>query len=85
MLVFFCMHACFFFTSVLIEKILRTNANIGKIYVMIKAKDTEAALKRLHNEVRCLLVLQSMVCVRAPYKILVPHFDDHSFLHTMCR
>lgn len=39
--------------SVLIEKILRTNPDVGKIYVLIKAKDGEAALRRLQNEVRC--------------------------------
>jgi thioester reductase-like protein len=33
------------------EKILRTNPDIGKIYVVVKAKDTEAALKRLQHEV----------------------------------
>ncbi|KAL6642511.1 hypothetical protein ACP70R_020692 [Stipagrostis hirtigluma subsp. patula] len=37
--------------GVLIEKILRTNPDVGRIYVMIKAKDTEAALKRLQTEV----------------------------------
>ena len=36
---------------VLIEKILRTNPDVGKIYVLIKAKDSEAALRRLQNEV----------------------------------
>ncbi|KAL6642512.1 hypothetical protein ACP70R_020693 [Stipagrostis hirtigluma subsp. patula] len=40
-----------FLAKVLIEKIMRTNPDVGKIYVMIKAKDTEAALKRLQNEV----------------------------------
>jgi fatty acyl-CoA reductase len=37
--------------SVLIEKILRTNPDVGKIYVLIKAKDSETALQRLQNEV----------------------------------
>uniref|UniRef100_A0A804UKJ4 Fatty acyl-CoA reductase n=1 Tax=Zea mays TaxID=4577 RepID=A0A804UKJ4_MAIZE len=37
--------------SVLIEKILRTNPDVGKVYVLIKAKDSEAALARLRNEV----------------------------------
>lgn len=37
--------------TVLIEKILRTNPDVGKIYVLIKAKDSEAALRRLQNEV----------------------------------
>ncbi|KAL6653095.1 hypothetical protein ACP70R_012020 [Stipagrostis hirtigluma subsp. patula] len=40
-----------FLGKVLIEKILRTNPDIGKIYVLIKARDAEAAMKRLHNEV----------------------------------
>ncbi|XP_073360193.1 fatty acyl-CoA reductase 2, chloroplastic-like [Aegilops tauschii subsp. strangulata] len=49
------------FLLVLIDPILRTNPNVGKIYVLIKAKDNEAAMKRLKNEVedtelfRCLL------------------------------
>ncbi|XP_040378115.1 fatty acyl-CoA reductase 2, chloroplastic-like [Oryza brachyantha] len=40
-----------FLAKVLIEKILRTNPDVGKIYVLIKAKDSDAALKRLQNEV----------------------------------
>ncbi|CAN6313927.1 unnamed protein product [Urochloa humidicola] len=40
-----------FLAKVLIEKILRTNPEVGKIYVLIKAKDSEAALRRLQNEV----------------------------------
>ncbi|KAM0834364.1 hypothetical protein ACQ4PT_063630 [Festuca glaucescens] len=40
-----------FLAKVLIEKILRTNPDVGKIYVLIKAKDSEAALQRLQNEV----------------------------------
>ena len=43
--------AALFFSSVLMEKILRTNPDIGKIYVVVKAKDTEAAFKRLQHEV----------------------------------
>ncbi|KAF8776311.1 hypothetical protein HU200_003651 [Digitaria exilis] len=39
-----------FLAKVLIEKILRTNPDVGKIYVLIKAKDSDAALRRLHNE-----------------------------------
>uniref|UniRef100_M8BEV3 Fatty acyl-CoA reductase n=1 Tax=Aegilops tauschii TaxID=37682 RepID=M8BEV3_AEGTA len=37
--------------NVLIDPILRTNPDVGKIYVLIKAKDNEAAMKRLKNEV----------------------------------
>ncbi|KAF0912883.1 hypothetical protein E2562_019466 [Oryza meyeriana var. granulata] len=40
-----------FLAKVLIEKILRTNPDVAKIYVLIKAKDSDAALKRLQNEV----------------------------------
>ncbi|KAL6902412.1 hypothetical protein ACP4OV_005288 [Aristida adscensionis] len=40
-----------FLAKVLIEKILRTNPDVGKIYVLIKAKDSKAALQRLQNEV----------------------------------
>ncbi|XP_073362357.1 fatty acyl-CoA reductase 2, chloroplastic-like, partial [Aegilops tauschii subsp. strangulata] len=36
---------------ILIDPILRTNPDVGKIYVLIKAKDNEAAMKRLKNEV----------------------------------
>lgn len=37
--------------AVLIEKILRTVPDVGKIYLMIKAKSNEAAIERLQNEV----------------------------------
>ncbi|RLM79805.1 fatty acyl-CoA reductase 2-like [Panicum miliaceum] len=40
-----------FLAKVLIEKILRASPGVGKIYVVIKAKDTEASSKRLQNEV----------------------------------
>ncbi|KAF8717582.1 hypothetical protein HU200_025768 [Digitaria exilis] len=40
-----------FLAKVLIEKILRTNPDVGKIYVLIKARTADAALRRLHNEV----------------------------------
>ncbi|KAK9288642.1 hypothetical protein L1049_017102 [Liquidambar formosana] len=40
-----------FVAKVLIEKLLRTVPNVGKIFVLIKAKNKEAALDRLKNEV----------------------------------
>ncbi|CAL5021989.1 unnamed protein product [Urochloa decumbens] len=40
-----------FLAKLLIEKILRESPSVGKIYVVIKAKDTEAASKRLQSEV----------------------------------
>lgn len=40
-----------FISLVLIEKILRTNHDVGKFYIIVKAKDDEAAKERLINEV----------------------------------
>ncbi|KAL8036834.1 hypothetical protein ABFX02_11G001800 [Erythranthe guttata] len=40
-----------FLGKVLIEKMLRTAPDVQKIYVLIKAKNSEAALERLKNEV----------------------------------
>ncbi|MCL7042772.1 hypothetical protein MKW94_018149 [Papaver nudicaule] len=40
-----------FLGKVLIEKILRTAPDVGKIYVMIKAKNKEAAVERLKKEI----------------------------------
>ncbi|KAG0547477.1 hypothetical protein BDA96_01G083700 [Sorghum bicolor] len=40
-----------FLAKVLIEKILRTNPDVGKIYVLIKAKDPETTFKRFQTEV----------------------------------
>lgn len=48
--------------AVLIEKILRTDPDIGKIYVMVKAKDDKTALKRLQTEVSCLLFGTAHIC-----------------------
>lgn len=41
----------FIVNSVLIEKILRTEPDVGKMYLLIKAKNKEAAMERLQNEV----------------------------------
>lgn len=40
-----------FLAKVLIEKILRTAPDVGKIYVLIKAKNKEAGMDRLKNEI----------------------------------
>ncbi|KAA8518320.1 hypothetical protein F0562_015797 [Nyssa sinensis] len=40
-----------FFAKVLIEKILRTTPDVDKIFVVIKAKNKEAAMERLKNEI----------------------------------
>ncbi|CAO2831475.1 unnamed protein product [Amaranthus hypochondriacus] len=48
---FFVTGATGFLAKVLIEKLLRTVPDVGKIYVLIKAKNEEFALKRLKNEI----------------------------------
>ncbi|KAL2895669.1 Fatty acyl-CoA reductase 2 [Bienertia sinuspersici] len=48
---FFVTGATGFLAKVLIEKILRTVPDVGKIYVLIKAKDKEVAFRRLKNEI----------------------------------
>ncbi|XP_017250496.1 fatty acyl-CoA reductase 2, chloroplastic [Daucus carota subsp. sativus] len=40
-----------FLAKVLIEKLLRTTPEVGKIYVLIRAKDQQAAAERLRNEI----------------------------------
>ncbi|KAK1399900.1 Fatty acyl-CoA reductase [Heracleum sosnowskyi] len=40
-----------FLAKVLIEKLLRTMPDVGKIYVLIRAKDKQAAAERLKNEI----------------------------------
>ncbi|KAM5559115.1 fatty acyl-CoA reductase 2, chloroplastic [Rosa sericea] len=40
-----------FLAKVLIEKILRTAPDVGKIYLLIKAKNKEAAMERLKSEI----------------------------------
>ncbi|KAK7278796.1 hypothetical protein RJT34_23832 [Clitoria ternatea] len=40
-----------FLAKVLIEKILRTETDVGKIYLLIKAKNKQAAMERLQNEI----------------------------------
>jgi len=42
------------FNSVFIEKILRTEPDVGKMYLLIKAQNKQAAMDRLQNEVRLL-------------------------------
>ncbi|XP_021860839.1 fatty acyl-CoA reductase 2, chloroplastic isoform X2 [Spinacia oleracea] len=48
---FFVTGATGFLAKVLIEKILRTVPDVSKIYVLIKAKNKEVAIKRLKNEI----------------------------------
>ncbi|KAI7729221.1 hypothetical protein M8C21_015703 [Ambrosia artemisiifolia] len=48
---FFVTGATGFLGKVFIEKILRTVPDVRKIYLLIKAKDTDAAMERLKNEI----------------------------------
>lgn len=54
---------CYSLGAVLIEKILKTDPDVGKIYVMVKAKDNDTAQKRLQTEVSCMSVV--WYCTRA--------------------
>ncbi|XP_023543550.1 fatty acyl-CoA reductase 2 [Cucurbita pepo subsp. pepo] len=49
--VFFITGSTGFLAKVLIEKMLRTTPDVGKIYVLIKAKDEEAAAERLKKDI----------------------------------
>ncbi|CAI0406505.1 unnamed protein product [Linum tenue] len=48
---FFITGATGFLAKVLIEKIIRTMPDVGKIYLLIKAKDKDAAMARLKTEI----------------------------------
>ncbi|MED6184745.1 hypothetical protein PIB30_050471 [Stylosanthes scabra] len=48
---FFITGATGFLAKVLIEKILRTEPDVGKIYLLIKANNKQSALERLQNEI----------------------------------
>ncbi|KAI3683628.1 hypothetical protein L1987_84137 [Smallanthus sonchifolius] len=48
---FFVTGATGFLGKVFIEKILRTVPEVGKIYILIKAKNTDAGMERLKNEI----------------------------------
>ncbi|KAF5747741.1 Jojoba acyl CoA reductase-related male sterility protein [Tripterygium wilfordii] len=50
--------------KVLIEKILRTKSDVGKIFLLVKAKDREAAMERLKNEV---INAELFQCLRQVY------------------
>ncbi|XP_071724847.1 fatty acyl-CoA reductase 2, chloroplastic [Rutidosis leptorrhynchoides] len=62
---------CFFLTGgtgflakVLIEKILRTVPEVGKIFILVKAKNKEAAMERLKNEI---ISTELFKCLRQTY------------------
>ncbi|KAL2604793.1 hypothetical protein AAZV13_09G086700 [Glycine max] len=48
---FFITGATGFLAKVFIEKILRTEPDVGKMYLLIKAKNNQAAMERLQNEI----------------------------------
>ncbi|XWS43282.1 hypothetical protein CRYUN_Cryun16bG0089600 [Craigia yunnanensis] len=53
-----------FLAKVLVEKILRTSPDVSKVYLMIRAKDKEAANRRLKTE---LLDAELFKCVKEKY------------------
>eukprot|EP01018_Ginkgo_biloba_P021071 Gb_18690 [translate_table: standard] len=53
-----------FLAKVLIEKILRVQPRVGKLFLVIKAMDSEAALQRLKNEV---MNSELFKCLRETY------------------
>ncbi|CAK7342229.1 unnamed protein product [Dovyalis caffra] len=61
---FFISGATGFLAKVLIEKILRTTPDVGKIYLLIKAKSKEAAIVRLKNEI---INAELFKCLRQTY------------------
>ncbi|XAR70055.1 Long-chain-fatty-acyl-CoA reductase [Bertholletia excelsa] len=61
---FFITGATGFLAKVLIEKILRTVPDVGKIFVLIKAKSKDAAMQRLKNEI---IDAELFKCLRQSY------------------
>ncbi|KAK4834436.1 hypothetical protein QYF36_022688 [Acer negundo] len=61
---FFITGATGFLAKVLIEKILRTAPDVGKIYLLIKAKNKEAAMERLKTEI---INAELFKCLRQTY------------------
>nr|GMD16052.1 jojoba acyl CoA reductase-related male sterility protein [Ipomoea batatas] len=43
-----------FLAKIFVEKILRVQPNVKKLYLLLRAADTEAALQRFNTEVICL-------------------------------
>ncbi|KAK3227145.1 hypothetical protein Dsin_007007 [Dipteronia sinensis] len=61
---FFITGATGFLSKVLIEKILRTVPDVGKIYLLIRAKNKEAAMERLKTEI---INAELFNCLRQTY------------------
>ncbi|TQD85719.1 hypothetical protein C1H46_028771 [Malus baccata] len=61
---FFITGATGFLAKVLIEKILRTAPDVGKIFLLIKAKNKEAAMERLKTEI---INAELFKCLRQTY------------------
>ncbi|KAF5207250.1 Fatty acyl-coa reductase [Thalictrum thalictroides] len=58
-----------FLAKVLVEKILRTVPDVGKIYLLIRAKDKDVAMERLKKEI---LDTELFRCMGQSYDKLVP-------------
>lgn len=50
---FYCTYV-WFFTIVLLEKILRVQPNVKKVYLLLRAQDAKSATHRFQNEVQVL-------------------------------
>lgn len=48
--------------SVLLEKILRVQPNVKKLYLLLRTEDAKSATHRLHNEVNAQHQLGSALC-----------------------
>lgn len=44
-------YVCAWMDAVFVEKILRVQPNVKKLYLLLRAADTKSATQRLHNEV----------------------------------
>ena len=44
--------SCFLTVAVFVEKILRVQPKVKKLYLLLRAVDTKSAEERLHNEVK---------------------------------
>jgi alcohol-forming fatty acyl-CoA reductase len=47
--------------AVLVEKILRVQPNVKKLYLLLRAKDSESAAQRFRNEVMNICILLEQI------------------------
>jgi hypothetical protein len=54
-------------TAVLLEKILRVQPKVKKIYLLLRAADAKSASQRLQNEVHNIIKLEGIKVLRGLY------------------